>query len=167
MRQLCFERHRLPADIVRHSIWLCARFTLELPRCRGEARRAGPGQSYTRPRPGDRWRLDEIRRRDAKAARRLMKKLLKTQGFAPSRVITDKLRSYPSAFRAIRSCGRARSRSEGQQQGRKLSSTGSPARRQTAKVQVTRLRATFSLNPLCATYNTFRTFPKNLSRRRV
>ena len=41
------------------------------------------------------------RRRDAKAARRLMKKLLKKQGFAPSRVVTDKLRSYPSAFQAI------------------------------------------------------------------
>ncbi len=41
------------------------------------------------------------RRRDAKAARRLMKKLLTKQGFAPSRVVTDKLRSYPSAFRAI------------------------------------------------------------------
>ncbi len=37
------------------------------------------------------------RRRDAKAARRLMKKLLKKQGFAPSRVVTDKLRSYASA----------------------------------------------------------------------
>ncbi len=33
------------------------------------------------------------RRRDAKAARKLMKKLLKKQGFAPSRVVTDKLRA--------------------------------------------------------------------------
>jgi transposase-like protein len=40
-------------------------------------------------------------RRGAKAARKLMRKLLKKQGFAPSRVVTDKLRSYPSAFRAI------------------------------------------------------------------
>jgi transposase-like protein len=40
-------------------------------------------------------------RRNTKAARRLMKKLLKKQGFAPSRIVTDKLRSYPSAFRAI------------------------------------------------------------------
>ena len=78
--------------------------------------------------PGDHWHLDEmeivtqrkrywlwravdnegevldflvLRRRPAKAAKRLMKKLLKTQGFAPSRVVADKLRSYPSAFRAI------------------------------------------------------------------
>ncbi len=37
------------------------------------------------------------RKRDAKAASKLMKKLLKNQGFAPNRVVTDKLRSYPSA----------------------------------------------------------------------
>ncbi len=28
MRQLSFERHRSPADIIRHSVWLYARFTL-------------------------------------------------------------------------------------------------------------------------------------------
>ena len=41
------------------------------------------------------------RKRDAKAAKKLMKKLLKKHGFAPSRIVTDKLRSYPAAFRAI------------------------------------------------------------------
>ncbi len=81
----------------------------------------------TRPRPSDHWHLDEMvivirrkrywlwravdnegevldflvqRRRDAKAARKPMKELLKKQGFAPTRIVTDKLRSYPSAFRA-------------------------------------------------------------------
>ncbi len=28
MRQLSFKRHRFPADIIRHSIWQYARFTL-------------------------------------------------------------------------------------------------------------------------------------------
>ncbi len=28
MRQLSFKRHRFPADIIRHSIWLYARFRL-------------------------------------------------------------------------------------------------------------------------------------------
>ncbi len=28
MRQLSFKRHRFPADIIRHSNWLYARFTL-------------------------------------------------------------------------------------------------------------------------------------------
>ena len=82
----------------------------------------------TRPRPSDHWHLDEMvivirrkrywlwravdnegevldflvqSRRDAEAAKKLMKKLLKKHGFAPSRIVTDKLRSYPVAFRAI------------------------------------------------------------------
>ena len=81
-----------------------------------------------RPRPSDHWHLDEMVvviqrkryrlwravdnegevldflvqiRRGAKAAKKLMKRLLKKQGFAPSRVVTDKLRSYPAAFQAI------------------------------------------------------------------
>ncbi len=28
MRQLSFKRHRFPPDIIRHSVWLYARFTL-------------------------------------------------------------------------------------------------------------------------------------------
>ncbi len=28
MRQLSFKRHRFTADIIRHSVWLYARFTL-------------------------------------------------------------------------------------------------------------------------------------------
>src|SRR5947207_3296602 len=82
-----------------------------------------------RPRPSDRWRLDEMvvriaskrmylwravnhegevldmlvqRRRDSRAASRLMRKLLKKQGFAPKLLVTDKLRSYASAFRRLR-----------------------------------------------------------------
>jgi putative transposase len=76
------------------------------------------------PRAGDKWRLDEVvikiagtthwlwravdqhgvvldvlvqRRRDAKAAKRLLRKLLKRQGRAPRVMITDKLASYPAA----------------------------------------------------------------------
>ena len=78
-----------------------------------------------RPQPSDRWHLDETmvriagkrmylwravdhegevldmlvqRRRDNRAALRLMRKLLKKQGFAPKLLVTDKLRSYASAF---------------------------------------------------------------------
>jgi transposase-like protein len=36
------------------------------------------------------------RRRDKRAAAKLMRKLLKTQGVAPAVVVTDKLRSYGS-----------------------------------------------------------------------
>jgi putative transposase len=41
------------------------------------------------------------RRRDSRAALRLMRKLLKKQGFAPKLLMTDKLRSYASAFRQL------------------------------------------------------------------
>jgi hypothetical protein len=41
-------------------------------------------------------------RRDIRAALRLMRKLLKKQGFAPKLLVTDKLRSYAAAFRRLR-----------------------------------------------------------------
>jgi putative transposase len=81
-----------------------------------------------RARPSDRWHLDEMvvriagkrmylwravdhegevldmlvqRRRDKRAALRLMRKLLRKQGFAPKLLVTDKLGSYRSAFRHL------------------------------------------------------------------
>ncbi|MBV9859400.1 MAG: IS6 family transposase [Alphaproteobacteria bacterium] len=42
------------------------------------------------------------RRRDRRAAIRLMRKLLRKQGFAPRKIITDKLASYGAAFRQLR-----------------------------------------------------------------
>ena len=82
-----------------------------------------------RPSPSDRWHLDEMvvriagkrmylwravdhegevldmlvqRRRDKLAALRLMRKLLRKQGFTPKLLTTDKLGSYGSAFRHLR-----------------------------------------------------------------
>src|SRR4051794_8210199 len=40
-------------------------------------------------------------RRDKRAAERLMRKLMKKQGFAPQVAVTDKLPSYAAAFRAL------------------------------------------------------------------
>lgn len=81
-----------------------------------------------RPRPSDRWHLDERvvriagrrmylrravdhegeildmlvqRRRDKGAALRFMRKLLRKHGFAPRLVVTDKLRSYVAAFQDL------------------------------------------------------------------
>jgi putative transposase len=42
------------------------------------------------------------RRRDKRAALRLMRKLLRKQGFVPKSLTTDKLGSYGSAFRHLR-----------------------------------------------------------------
>src|ERR1700746_1317948 len=41
------------------------------------------------------------RRRDRSAAVKLMRKLLRKQGFVPQQVTTDKLRSYGAAFRHL------------------------------------------------------------------
>jgi len=51
----------------------------------------------------DGYVLDEIvqNRRNTKAARRLLTRLLKKQGTAPKRMITDKLRSYGAARRQV------------------------------------------------------------------
>src|SRR6202045_1714041 len=149
MDQLSYCRHRFPPPIIQHAIWLYLRFTLsyrdveELLAERGlevsyeTVRRwvlkFGPGFARrlrrSRPRPSDRWHLDEMvvriagkrmylgravdheaevldmlvqRRRDKRAALRLMRKLLRKQGFAPKLLTTDKLGSYGSAFRQLR-----------------------------------------------------------------
>jgi putative transposase len=51
----------------------------------------------------DGYVLDEIvqSRRNTKAAKRLLTRLLKKQGVAPKRIITDKLRSYGAAGRQV------------------------------------------------------------------
>ncbi len=51
----------------------------------------------------DGYVLDEIvqNRRNTKAAKRLLTRLLKKQGLAPKRIITDKLRSYGAARRQV------------------------------------------------------------------
>ena len=51
----------------------------------------------------DGYVLDEIvqNRRNTKAAKRLLTRLLKKQGLAPKRMITDKLRSYGAAKRQV------------------------------------------------------------------
>jgi putative transposase len=51
----------------------------------------------------DGYVLDEIvpNRRNTKAAKRLLTRLLKKQGVAPKRMITDKLRSYGAASRQV------------------------------------------------------------------
>jgi hypothetical protein len=48
------------------------------------------------------WEAVVQRRRDGRAALRLMRKLLKKQGFVPKLLVTDKLRSYAFALRRLR-----------------------------------------------------------------
>ncbi len=76
------------------------------------------------------------------------------QGFAPSRVVTDKLRSYPSAFRAI---GLAAEHDRGLRANNKAENSPQPVRRRERKLQ--RFKSPGSaqrfLNIHSATYNTF------------
>jgi transposase-like protein len=71
-------------------------------------------------------------RRDAKAAKKLIKKLLKKHGFAPSRIVTDKLRSYPAAFRAI---GLAAQHDRGLRANNRAENSHQPIRRRERKMQ--------------------------------
>jgi hypothetical protein len=76
------------------------------------------------------------RRRDSRAALRLMRKLLKKQGFAPKLLVTDKLRSYGSAFRRLRLTGRHEQGLRKKQSGGELASGGATTRAQNAGLQV-------------------------------
>ena len=72
------------------------------------------------------------RRRDAQVAKKLMVKLLKKQGFAPSLVVTDRLRSYPAAFRAI---GLTAEHDRGLRANNRAENSHQPIRRRERKLQ--------------------------------
>ncbi|MFF3735140.1 IS6 family transposase [Streptomyces sp. NPDC002476] len=143
-----YKGHRYPVEVISHCVWLYFRFPLsfreveELMLERGvlvsyeTIRRwcAKFGQVYAnalrrrRPRPGDKWHLDEVfvkindelkylwravdqngnvldilvqNRRDTVAARRFFRRLLKGIGAVPRVIVTDKLRSYRAAHREV------------------------------------------------------------------
>ena len=145
-----YKGHRYPVEIINQCVWLYFRFPLsfreveELMLVRGVAvsyetiRRwcAKFGQAYAnqlrrrRPRPGDKWHLDEVfvgingrlrylwravdqhgnvldvlvqSRRNAVAAKRFFRKLLKGLRYVPRVLVTDKLGSYQVAHRALMS----------------------------------------------------------------
>jgi putative transposase len=139
-----YKHHRFPAEIISHGVWLYFRFCLsyrdveELLFVRGvivsyEAirqwcRKFGQADANAlrrrRPRPGDKWHLDEVcltingerhyvwravdqqghvldslvqRRRNKQAAKKFFRKLLKGLRYVPRVIITDKLKSYGAA----------------------------------------------------------------------
>jgi len=49
MRHLSFKRHRFPADFIRHSIWLYARFNLSFRDVEEMLARKRLGHHRTRP----------------------------------------------------------------------------------------------------------------------
>ncbi len=145
-----YKGHRYPVEIINHCVWLYFRFPLsfreveELMLARGVAvsyetiRRwcAKFGQAYAnqlrrrRPRPGDKWHLDEVfiringrlrylwravdqhgnvldvllqSHRNAVSAKRFFRKLLKGQRYVPRVLVTDKPGSYQVAHRELMS----------------------------------------------------------------
>src|SRR5215510_4907853 len=141
-----YKYHRFPTEIISHGVWLYYRFCLiyrdveELLFVRSvlvshEAIRKWCrkfGQAYAnqlrhrRPRPGDKWHLDEVfltinkerhylwravgqdgnvldilvqSRRNKQAAKKFFRKLLKGLTYVPRVIITDKLKSYGAAKR--------------------------------------------------------------------
>ena len=72
------------------------------------------------------------RRRDAQTAKKLMVELLKKHGFAPSRVVTDRLRSYPAAFRGI---GLTAEHDRGSRANNRAENSHQPIRRRERKLQ--------------------------------
>ena len=143
-----YTGHRYPVGIIEHCVWLCFRFPLsfreveELMLERGvvvtyetiRRWRDKFGQVYAnglrrrRPRPGDKWHLDEVfiringeqrylwravdqhgnvldvlvtSRRNAKAAKRFFRKLLKGLQYVPRVLVTDALGSYVVAHREL------------------------------------------------------------------
>ena len=143
-----YKRHRFPAEIISHCIWLYFRFCLSFRDVEEIMFERGIVVTYEsirkwclkfgceyvkrlkrrRSRLGDTWHLDEVhvsingeksylwravdqqgntldilvqKRRNKKAAKRFLKKLLGSCQYAPRVVVTDKLRSYAAAMRDL------------------------------------------------------------------
>ena len=141
-------RHRFPAEIISHAVWLYHVFSLSLRDVELLLAERGIVVSYEsvrqwckkfgqtfagrlrrrRPRPGDKWHMDEVfiriggvphylwravdqegivldilvqRRRDGNAAKRFFRRLLKGLQDVPRVIVTDKLRSYGVARREL------------------------------------------------------------------
>jgi putative transposase len=141
-------RHRFPAELIRHAVWLYHVFSLSFRDVELLLAERGVLVSYEsirrwclkfgasfanslrrrRPKPGDKWHLDEVfiriqgelhylwravdqdgivldilvqTRRNAGAAKRFFKRLLKGLQYAPRVLVTDKLKSYGVAKREI------------------------------------------------------------------
>jgi putative transposase len=143
-----YRGFRFPAEVIEHAVWLYHCFSLSLrdvelilaareivvsyESIREWGLRFGRLFANTlkrrRPKPGDKWHLDEVfirirgklhylwravdqhghvldilvqSRRSAKAAKRFFRKLLRGLQYVPRVIVTDKLRSYAAAKREI------------------------------------------------------------------
>src|SRR6516164_6305833 len=198
---ISFVRHQFPPAIIRHAVWLYARFTLSYRDVEELLAECGLDVSYEtvkhwvlkfgplfarelrrrRSRPTSQWHLDEMavmisgrqfwlwraldsegevldllvqRRRNKAAAVKLMRKLLKKQGFTPEVLVTDKLRSYGAAKSEL---GLAAQHEQGLRRNNRAENSHQPIRRRERKLQ--RFKSPGSaqrfLSAHAAVYNTF------------
>ena len=201
MQNFSFKRHRFPPEIIRHAVWLYARFTLSYRDIEDLLAERGLDFSYetvrrwfhkfgapiarnlrrTRQTPSDYWHLDEMAivirgkrhwlwravdnegeildflvqpKRNARAALKLMRNLLKKQGWAPTRIVTDKLRSYHVAFRGL---GLSAEHIDKKRANNRTENSHQPVRRRERKMQKFKSPSSAQkfLNIQSATYNTF------------
>ena len=143
-----YKGYRYPIEVIGHAVWLYHRFALSLREfeelmlsrgvmlsyetIRSWCAKFGPDYANQlrrrRPRPGDKWHVDEVfvtinaithylwravdqhgnvldilvqSRRNAKAAQRFFRKLLKGLRYVPRVIVTDKLASYRVAHREL------------------------------------------------------------------
>ena len=175
-----YPRHRFPAEIINHSVWLYHVFSLSLRDVELILAERGIvvthesirhwclkfGADFARrlrrrrPQPGDTWHLDEVfirirgvlhylwravdqhgvvldilvqDRRNGAAAKRFFKHLLHGLQYKPRRLVTDGLRSYSVAQRAILPDVRHQVL---EQSSREFASTHSTTRATDAEVQI-------------------------------
>jgi len=190
MSLLCYRRHRFPAEIIQHAMWLYLRSTLSYRDVEELLAERGLDVSYEtvrrwvlkfgpaiarrlrrrRPRPSDRWHLDEMvvrsagkrmylwravdhegevldmlvqRRRDSRAALRLMRKLLKKQGSTPEAAGHRQAALVCLGVPPITADVPSRTGAETEQSGREFSSGGTTTRAQVAALQIGQIRPTF------------------------
>ena len=143
-----YRGFRYPGEVIQHAVWLYHCFSLSLRDVETILAARGILVSYEtirawglrfgrlfanelkrrRPRPGDKWHLDEVfirvqgelhylwravdqdghvldilvqSRRNARAAKRFFRKLLRDLQYVPRVIVTDQLRSYGAAKREI------------------------------------------------------------------
>src|ERR1700749_1801399 len=179
MMELSYRRHRFPPVVTQHAVWVYLRFTLSHRDVEDLLAERGLDVSYEtirswvlkfgpviarrlrrrRPRPSDRWHLDEMvvriagkrmylwravdhegevldmlvqSGRDSRGALRLMRHLFRKQGFVPKLLVTDKLRSYGSAFRQLQlTCPHE----QGLRKNNRAENSHQPVRRRERKMQ--------------------------------